>query len=261
MGATASKFTVWLACVLYICVCCSTVVVQQLITYGSEAETKRTQLVLLNTSSNVQWGAVYTIAIVQAYGYGIYFKPDANAAKKQKPIAKEDMGKIGKQKQEKKKKKKEEEADGAEVVGDTESPKKKDVAWYRSPGWRKWWTFCRSLGHKDMTIPTLFGAGSVIGYGTLVMSENLPNALSNKAMAIELSIAMIEAGWLCVALHSGWFLYEGYATAIKALDLAAKEARDKAKKDGKDMGKEVKKIADTAVDKEEEAGGEPKKTK
>ena len=29
------------------------------------------------------------------------------------------------------------------------------LPWFKRKGWRQWWTFCRSLGHKDFTISTL----------------------------------------------------------------------------------------------------------
>ena len=79
----------------------------------------------------------------QAWGYGVYFQPEVPDKKKEKE----------KQKGEKK-------GDNEEDKEDKKQSKK--ASWYKTPEWRRWWAFCRSLGHRDMTIPTLYGAGKLL---------------------------------------------------------------------------------------------------
>lgn len=227
VSMNAAKFMVWLACVLYICACVCAWIANELVAVDSVNEIKKTQVVLLTTAANVEWGCIYLMSLIQAYSYGMYFKPP--------PANSPD--------------------DDDDDDDDKNTKKSKKLKpWYNSGGWAKWWAFCRSLGHKDMTLATLYGSGSVIGFGTLLMSgagdRQKENAAENKSMAIELSLAMVEVAWLLTAVHAGWFLAVGYANAVEEIDNAAKEERDAAKGKGKGGGKGAKKPLGPATEAE-----------
>merc|ERR1740138_1109943 len=156
---TATKILVWLACVMYICACVCSWITLEIIALGSVKQAKPTQVVLLTTAGHIKWLSIYTLSLMQAYAFTIFFMPSSvNARDNNDDQSDDQSASAGKKQKSQQKGKGKQKQESKAATAEPTKKRRKKKPWYNSGEWGRWWAFCRSLGHKDMTLSTLYGS-------------------------------------------------------------------------------------------------------